>query len=132
MTQTTQTTLTREALLASIATRTKIVNIPQIGVVTLRSWSPVQRSRRQASIAKMTPEQQYKYAAAFAIVDMVRNADHTPLFTEKDIDLLVGEGTSASMIDLLHDACQEFDDEESGNALAGSNVTEQSSIETTD
>tara|TARA_R110002051_G_scaffold24381_1_gene60575 strand:+ start:4295 stop:4537 length:243 start_codon:yes stop_codon:yes gene_type:complete len=80
----------------------------------------------------MTPEQQYKYAAAFAIVDMVRNADHTPLFTEKDIDLLVGEGTSASMIDLLHDACQEFDDEESGNALAGSNVTEQSSIETTD
>ena len=125
MTQT--TTLTREALLDAISARTKEVTIDGIGVVTIRSWSPVQRSRRQAAIAKMTPEQQYKYAAAFAIVDMVRNADHTPLFSEDDIESLVGEGTSPTKIDLLHEACQAFDEEESGNASAGQNDTATSS-----
>lgn len=111
----TQTTLTREALLTEIAARTKQVEIKGIGAITIRSWSPVQRSRRQAAIAKMNPEEQYKYAAAFAIVDMVRNKDDSPMFTEDDISLLIGETSSATKIDLLHGACQEFDDEESGN-----------------
>ena len=111
----TTTTLTREALLNELSARTTQVEINGLGSVLIRSWSPVQRSRRQAAISKMKAEDQYKYASAFAIVDMVRNADETPMFTEDDIELLISENSSATKIDLLHGACQEFDDEESGN-----------------
>ncbi len=110
----TTTTLTRSALLDSIKAIQREVDVPGIGVVTIKSWTPVQRSRRQATIASMTQENQYKHAAAFAIIDMVVDGNGEPLFTDADLPTLINE-TSSAKIDQLHDACQEFDEEEAGN-----------------
>lgn len=110
----TTTTLTRNALIDSLKATQRTVDVPGIGLVTIRSWTPVQRSRRQARIASMTQEDQYKHAAAFAIIDMVVNDKGEPLFTDADLPALINE-SSSSKVDQLHEACQEFDEQEAGN-----------------
>jgi len=109
------TTLTREALLRAIKSEHREVEVKGIGTVMIRSWSPVARSRRQASIASMSKDKQFYFATVYAVVDMVCDAEGNPMFTDDDIPMLTAEGVSSSKLDLLHDACQAFDEHESGN-----------------
>lgn len=111
----TMTTLTRSALLGAIKSSHRKVEIDGIGTVTIRSWAPVTRSRRQAAIASMTKEKQFYLATAYAVVDMVCDENGDPMFTDDDIKILTGDDVSSAKLDLLHDACQKFDEEESGN-----------------
>ena len=83
--------------------------------MTIRSWPPVTRSRRQAAIASMTKEKQYYLATAYSVIDMVCDENGEPMFTDDDIDLITGDGVSSAKLDQLYDACQKFDEEESGN-----------------
>lgn len=109
------TSLTREALLGAIKATKKIVSVKGIGEVMIRSWSPVARSRRQAAIATMSKDKQFAHANAFAVIDMVCDVNGDPLFNESDLSMLMSEEISSSKLDLLYDACNQFDEEESGN-----------------
>lgn len=109
------TSLTREALLGAIKATKRIVHVDGIGDVMIRSWSPVTRSRRQAAIARMTKEQQFVHANAYAVIDMCCDTDGNPMFTDADLPLLTSEEVSSSKLDLLYDACQAFDEQEAGN-----------------
>ena len=109
------TSLTREALLGAIKATKKIVSVEGIGDVMIRSWAPVARSRRQALIASMSKEKQFVHANAFAVIDMVCDTNGEPLFSEEDLPMLMSDEISSSKLDALYDACNTFDEEESGN-----------------
>ncbi len=112
----TQTTsLTRESLLGAIKATKRSVTVEGIGTVMIKSWSPVTRSRRQASIASMSKEKQFFHANAYCVIDMCCDMNGDPLFTDADLPLLTSDDVSSTKLDLLYDACQSFDEEESGN-----------------
>ncbi len=82
------TSLTRERLLEKAKRRSAAVEVDGFGLVTIRSQSCMQRSRR---IAQQYNEQgraiplQIAMENLYAIVDQVCSEDGSPMFEEKDI-----------------------------------------------
>lgn len=105
----TMTTLTREALLNSAKIETETVKVAGFGSVKIRQQSELVRLRRESQLFDSRGNLVQKHQErrrVYHIIDQVMNEDETPMFTDDDVDDLLG--LCSTKLDPLYVAIQEF------------------------
>jgi len=103
------TTLTREALFNSAKIETEKVEVAEFGSVLLRQQSELMRLRRESQLFDSRGNLVAKHQErrrVYTIIDQVMNEDATPMFSDADVDDLLG--LCSKKLDPLYVAIQEF------------------------
>ena len=112
MTESTKTTLTREALLAKATPRFEWVEVEGFGTVGLREPSELVRSRRSAQLFDADGnlvQSHNERRRVYSIIDQVMIDETTPMFSEADLTELLA--LASFKLDPLYVAIQVFNAE---------------------